>query len=67
MNFKVIIHNAEEGGFWAEVPALKGCISEGDSYEEVINNIKEAIDGWLESQNKITLIDNNSKIVEVSI
>ena len=46
---------------------LKGCISEGDSYEEVINNIKEAIDGWLESQNKITLIDNNSKIVEVSI
>jgi predicted RNase H-like HicB family nuclease len=46
-SMKIIIHTAEEGGYWAEVPALPGCISEGDSMEEVRANIKDAIEGWL--------------------
>jgi predicted RNase H-like HicB family nuclease len=37
-----VIHPAEEGGFWAEVPALKGCYSEGDTLEEAMANIREA-------------------------
>ena len=49
MNIKVIVHDAEEGGFWAEVPALRGCASEGDTLEEVVANIREAITGWLEA------------------
>ena len=48
MNLKVIIHKAEEGGFWAEIPALKGCISEGETKNEVLENIREAAEGWLE-------------------
>ena len=48
MKIKAIIHPAEEGGYWAEVPALLGCITEGDSMDEVINNIQDAIQGWLE-------------------
>ncbi len=48
MKIKAIIHPAEEGGYWAEVPALPGCITEGDSMDEVINNIQDAIQGWLE-------------------
>jgi len=48
MKIKAIIHSAEEGGYWAEVPALPGCITEGDSMDEVINNIQDAIQGWLE-------------------
>jgi predicted RNase H-like HicB family nuclease len=47
MKIKAIIHPAEEGGYWAEVPALPGCITEGDSMDEVINNIQDAIQGWL--------------------
>jgi predicted RNase H-like HicB family nuclease len=42
-----VIHPAEEGGFWAEVPALKGCYSEGDTLEEAMANIREAAEGWL--------------------
>jgi predicted RNase H-like HicB family nuclease len=47
MKVKAIVHAAEEGGFWAEVPALPGCITEGDSIEEVTANLKDAIEGWL--------------------
>jgi predicted RNase H-like HicB family nuclease len=44
----VILHPAEEGGFWAEVPALPGCASEGETVEETLANIREAITGVLD-------------------
>ena len=47
MVFKAIIHDAEEGGYWAEVPALPGCVTEGDTIEELHANLKEAIRGCL--------------------
>jgi len=46
MKIKAIVHVAEEGGFWAEVRALPGCVTEGDSIEEVMANLKDAIEGW---------------------
>lgn len=49
MNIKVRIHEAEEGGFWAEVPALPGCVSQGETLDETIANIREAITGWLDA------------------
>ncbi len=48
MKFKIIIHKAEEGGFWAEVPGFPGCASEGETLEEVRTNIREALEGVLE-------------------
>jgi len=48
MKFKVIIHQAEEGGFWAEVPGFPGCVSEGETLEEVRANVREAFEGVLE-------------------
>lgn len=48
MKLKVLIHPAEEGGFWAEAPALPGCVSEGDTFEQAVSNIREAMEGWLE-------------------
>jgi predicted RNase H-like HicB family nuclease len=45
---RVVIHPAQEGGFWAEVPALRGCITEGETLPEVVDNLLEAIAGWLE-------------------
>ena len=47
MTLKAIIHDAEEGGFWAEVPALPGCFTQGDSLEELERNLHEAVEGWL--------------------
>jgi predicted RNase H-like HicB family nuclease len=47
MKLKVIIHTAEEGGFWAEVPALAGCVTQADTMEDLIANIYEAVEGCL--------------------
>jgi predicted RNase H-like HicB family nuclease len=52
MKLKVLIHAAEEGGFWAEVPAFPGCVSEGETLAETKANIKEAAEGWLEIASK---------------
>lgn len=47
MKLKVVLHPAEEGGFWIKVPALPGCISEGETLEDALTNIREAAAGWL--------------------
>jgi predicted RNase H-like HicB family nuclease len=47
MKIKVVIHEAEEGGYWAEVPALPGCFTQGDSREELVANLREAVEGCL--------------------
>ncbi len=47
MKIQVVIHEAEEGGYWAEVPAIPGCATEGDTMEEFLENIHEAIAGCL--------------------
>ena len=44
MKLKVIVHKAEEGGYWAEVPAIPGCVSQGETKEELKENILEAIE-----------------------
>ena len=49
MTLKAIIHEAEEGGYWAEVPALPGCVTQGETLEEIEANLREAIAGWLEA------------------
>jgi predicted RNase H-like HicB family nuclease len=47
MKLSAIIHDAEEGGYWAEVPALPGCVTQGESLQELEDNLHEAIAGWL--------------------
>jgi predicted RNase H-like HicB family nuclease len=47
MKIKVVVHEAEEGGFWAEVPAIPGCATEGDTMDELMRNLHEAIEGCL--------------------
>jgi len=49
MEYTVIFHQAEEGGYWAEVPALPGCYSQGESIEETVKNIREAIEAHIEA------------------
>jgi predicted RNase H-like HicB family nuclease len=47
MTLKAIIHEASEGGFWAEVPALPGCFTQAETLPELEANLREAIEGWL--------------------
>ncbi len=47
MQFKVIVHKAEEGGYWAEVPELPGCATQGETMDEVLANIREAVKAYL--------------------
>ena len=48
MKIKIVVHEAEEGGFWAEIPYLSGCASQGDTLQELLRNLAEAIGGWLD-------------------
>jgi predicted RNase H-like HicB family nuclease len=43
-DYMIMIHHAEEGSFWSEVPALSGCYSQGETIDETIRNTKEAIE-----------------------
>jgi len=47
MKLKVIVHEAEEGGFWAEVPAIPGCATQGETLDELLANVREALEGCL--------------------
>ncbi|HNL10220.1 MAG TPA: type II toxin-antitoxin system HicB family antitoxin [Turneriella sp.] len=47
MKLKVVVHEAEEGGFWAEVPAIPGCATQGETFEELLTNIYDAVEGCL--------------------
>jgi predicted RNase H-like HicB family nuclease len=67
MRIKAQIHPAEEGGYWAEVPAMPGCITEGDTMEEVLANLKDAIEGWLEVANEQTSDESEVQVVEIAV
>ncbi|MEG3936575.1 MULTISPECIES: type II toxin-antitoxin system HicB family antitoxin [unclassified Microcoleus] len=67
MKIRAIIHPAEEGGYWAEVPALPGCITEGDTMEEVVANLKDAMVGWLDVANSREAIASTDKVVEIAV
>ena len=67
MKIKAIVHAAEEGGYWAEVPALPGCITEGDTWEELMANLKDAIEGWLEVANESRKTEEAGEVVEIAV
>ncbi|NJK35730.1 MAG: type II toxin-antitoxin system HicB family antitoxin [Oscillatoriales cyanobacterium SM2_2_1] len=67
MKIRAIIYPAEEGGYWAEVLALPGCITEGDNLDEVTRNLQDAIEGWLSVANRLKNISSNDQIVEIAV
>jgi len=50
MKIKIVVHVAEEGGFWAEVPAIPGCATQGGSMDKLMQNLHEAIEGCLSAK-----------------
>ena len=67
MKIKAIIHEAEEGGFWAEVPALPGCSTQGESLEELTENLKDAIALWLDVGEDEIKPQSTDRILEVAV
>jgi predicted RNase H-like HicB family nuclease len=67
MRLKVVVHPAEEGGFWAEVPAIPGCASQGETLEELLSNIREAIEGCLAAGVEPGQVREQDRVYEVSL
>ncbi len=67
MKLKVVMHEAEEGGFWAEVPAIPGCATQGDSFEELLSNLYEAIEGCLSVDVQQAAASSTDRIVEIAV
>ena len=67
MKIKVIIHEAEEGGVWAEVPAIPGCATQGDTFEELLENLYEAVEGCLSVDVDSLETSENSRVMEIAI
>ena len=66
MKLKAIINESEEGGFWAEVPALPGCFTQGETLKELEANLHEAIEGWLLAAEPVDEIASG-RILEVAV
>jgi predicted RNase H-like HicB family nuclease len=67
MKLKVIIHEAEEGGYWAEVPAIPGCATQGETFEELLQNIYEAIEACLSVDIDVAQISEKSRVMEIAV
>ena len=65
MKIKVIVHEAEEGGYWAEVPAIPGCATQGDTQEELLENLHEAIEACLSVD--VQQPQSSSKDTEIAV
>ncbi|HEU0176368.1 MAG TPA: type II toxin-antitoxin system HicB family antitoxin [Blastocatellia bacterium] len=67
MKLKVIVHEAEEGGYWAEVPAIPGCATQGDTFEELLSNLYEAIEGCLSVDVSPAQVATGDRVLEIAV
>ena len=67
MTLKAIIHEAEDGGYWGEVPALPGCVSQGQTVEDVTANLREAIEGWLLAGTPEANLTQSDRVIELAL
>ncbi len=67
MKLKVVIHEAEEGGYWAEVPAILGCATQGETFDELLENLYEAVEGCLSVDLESMQILPTDKVMEIAV
>lgn len=67
MKLKVIVHEAEEGGFWAEVPAIPGCVTQAESHDELLKNLQEAVVGCLSVDLKHIEMSKKDRVLEIAV
>jgi predicted RNase H-like HicB family nuclease len=67
MTLKAIIHKAEEGGFWAEVPSLPGCVTQADTLNELKANLREAVELWLSVDDEAAESNASDEVLELTV
>ena len=67
MKIKVIVHEAEEGGYWAEVPSIPGCATQGETFEELLQNLYEAIEGCLSVEVPHAQLTEHDRVLEIAV
>jgi predicted RNase H-like HicB family nuclease len=67
MKIKVIVHEAEEGGYWAEVPAIPGCATQGETFEELLTNLYEAVEACLSVDVENVEVAPQDKVLEIAV
>jgi len=67
MKIKVIVHEADEGGYWAEVPSIPGCATQGETFEELLQNLYDAIEGCLSVDVEETKAPGDGRVLEIAV
>ncbi|MDY6833381.1 MAG: type II toxin-antitoxin system HicB family antitoxin [Chloroflexota bacterium] len=67
MKLKIVVHEAEEGGYWAEVPAVPGCATQGETFEELLENLYEAIEGCLSVDVQPPQSAEKTRVLEIAV
>ena len=67
MKLKGVIHEAEEGGYWAEVPSIPGCATQGETCEELLQNLYEAIGACLSVEIEPPASTGRERVVEIAV
>ncbi len=67
MTLKAIIHKAEEGGFWAEVPSLPGCVTQAETVNELKANLREAVELWLSVDDEAAESNASDEVLELTV
>ena len=67
MKLKAIIHEAEEGGYWAEIPAIPGCVTQGDTFEELLENLYEAVEACLSVDVNDFELSDGDRVMEIAV
>ena len=67
MKLKLVIHEAEKGVYWAEVPSIPGCATQGDTFDELLSNIYEAVECCLAVDVQEITISEKDKIMEIAV
>ena len=67
MKIKIVVHEAKEGGFWAEVPAIPGCATQGDTLDELMKNVHEAVEGCLSVEVQEPKRSDRDQVLEIVV
>jgi predicted RNase H-like HicB family nuclease len=67
MKLKIIVHEAEEGGFWAEAPSIPGCVAQGDTFADLLSNLYEAVEGCLAVDIQLIKMTDKDQVLEIAV
>lgn len=67
MKIKVVVHEAAEGGYWAEVPAIPGCATQGETLDELMKNVHEAVEGCLSVEVEQPKRTDKDQVLEIVV